>query len=453
MINPNIESKFQMFNDKMILSTSKEDKKIFLWDENTSTTLYTYEDSYMKSYVAKDKLITIGKDLFSEYILALQENKSLISIWKTNSAECAIKCSPIEERITSLDLVENNKIILLSTETGRLFVYEVFSGNILSSDQVSNTEIYQVTSCLKDGGLVLILSEDYLKLFKLESLLDSTTNSANSICEIPNFERLSKFLLMKELNILLLYGETHNKIAVHSFPKLQNKNSIYIESNENSDIVDICHNYFQLYIAYNTGRVILINMNEILNSDLSSITLTIGVNVFPIIQTESRISSFCIAKNNLIVGHEDGKVTLWDKLNHRQTNSFLQHKGAITNVKCINRPVSQYGLNFNSAIEETAVKSLKKQSIGYNNLISVKNSFKNEDFVDNFVNDQLANYYQNQTISSSYNSARSTSASKIIINGINNNQTVSNTKTNSVNLDDNKYLRKKLSDLYEVLNN
>jgi WD40 repeat protein len=451
MINPNIDSKFQMFNDKMILSTSKEDKKIFLWDENTSTILYTFEDTNMKSFIQKDKLITIGKDLYSEYIIALQENKSLISIWKTNSSECAIKCSPIDERITSLDLIENNKLILISTETGRLFIYEVFSGNLLASEQISGNSIYQVKSCFKDGGLILALCEDYLKLFKLENLIDTTT-SGNSICEIPNFDKLTRFLMIKELNIVLLYSESSNKIAVHSFPKLGNIKNIYIENNDNSEIVDICYNYYQLFIAYNTGKVIQFNLNEILNSDLSVITFTPGVNTFPIIQTEGKITSFCIAKKNLLIGHEDGKVTIWDKYSYRHKSIFSQHKGAITNITCINRPISQYGLNFNSNIEETTVKSFKKQSVGYNTIIPVKNSFKNEDFVENFLNKEISQYYDNQNISSCQQSSV-VSTSKLIVNGINNTQAITNLKNNLVNLEDNKYLRKKLSDMYEILNN
>jgi len=451
MINPTIESKFQMFNDKMIISTSKEDKKIFLWDENTSTILYTYEDSNMKNFIQKDKLITIGKDLFSEYILALQENKSLISIWKTNSSDCAIKCSPIDERITSLDLIENNKLLLLSTETGRLFIYEVFSGNLLGSDQISGNCIYQIKSCLKDGGLILVLCEDYLKLFKLENLLDANTSSSNSICEIPNFDKLTSFTIVKELNIVLLYSESSNKISVNSFPKLVNLKSIYIENNDNSEIVDVCYNYYQVFVAYNSGRIILFNLDEILNSDLSVVNFTPGVNIFPIIQTEGRVTSFCIAKKNLLIGHEDGKVTIWDKFNYRQKSIFSQHKGAITNITCINRPISQYGLNFNNSIEETTVKSFKKQSVGYNSLIPVKNSHKNEDFIENFLNVEISQYYDNQNISSNQNYSEANST-KLILNGINNTQSITNSKSNVVNLEDNKYLRKKLSELYGILN-
>ena len=46
-----IPPSLQTFNDKMIISTSKDDKKILLWDDNTNTIVYNYEDEEMKTYI------------------------------------------------------------------------------------------------------------------------------------------------------------------------------------------------------------------------------------------------------------------------------------------------------------------------------------------------------------------------------------------------------------------
>jgi hypothetical protein len=97
------------------------------------------------------------------------------------------------------------------------------------------------------------------------------------------------------------------------------------------------------------------------------------------------------------------------------------------------------------------VKSFKKQSVGYNSLIPVKNSHKNEDFIENFLNDEISQYYDNQNISPNQNYSVANST-KLILNGINNTQSITNAKGNFVNLEDNKYLRKKLSELYGILN-
>ena len=50
------------------------------------------------------------------------------------------------------------------------------------------------------------------------------------------------------------------------------------------------------------------------------------------------------------------KINLKFFNNYQKENVFDIHKGGNTNVMLINRPISQYGLNFNSHIEETFVK-------------------------------------------------------------------------------------------------
>ena len=63
MLKLNTMTNFQTFNDKMIISTSTDDKKLLLWDVNTNSVVYTYEDANLKNYFSKEKLFVIGKDL------------------------------------------------------------------------------------------------------------------------------------------------------------------------------------------------------------------------------------------------------------------------------------------------------------------------------------------------------------------------------------------------------
>jgi WD40 repeat protein len=452
MIKSNIPSNFQIFNDKMILSTSKEDKKIFLWDENTMTILYTYEDSNMKSFISKNKLNVIGKDLYSEYILTLQENKSLISIWKTNSSECAIKCSPIDERITSIDTSLNNKIFAIATETGNLYLYELFSGNLLTTVQISGSVIYDLKFCLRDGGLIIFLCEDYIKLFKLENLQNNNSNNNSPVIEIPNYDNFTKILHLQELNFFIFYNNKNNKIGIYSSITLQNIKNVLIENDDYSssgEIVEIVPNINNLIVAFESGKIFLINLEEILKSDLNLVSLKSGVNIFPIIHTENKITTITDTKKYILTGHEDGKITLFNKNNFKQENIFSQHKGGITNIVYINRPISQYGLNFNNTIEETVVKSLKKSSTGYNNSIFVKNSIKNEDFVENFLEKCLSDYYLKCDIGINTNVSitNTTNTSTKTVSKIN------DIKSNINNLDDNNFLRKKIKELYSIMNN
>jgi len=164
------KSSLSGFTEKMIFSTSKEDKKIFLWDENTGTITYTYEDPNTKNFISKIEIL--GKDLYSEYILTLQENKSLITIHKTNASEPFLKCNPIDERITCIEASHDSKLFFISTENGNFFIYEIYSGNLLLSTQVSSEKILEFKTFMKNNSGLLFVCEDYIKFYLLENMLN-----------------------------------------------------------------------------------------------------------------------------------------------------------------------------------------------------------------------------------------------------------------------------------------
>jgi WD40 repeat protein len=160
------KSSISSFTEKVIISTSKEDKKIFLWDENNRSIIYTYEDQNIKTFIPTNKLKILGPELFSEYILTLQENKSLITIWKTNASEPFLKATPIEERITAIHTTDNNKLLLLGTETGNLYIHELFTGNQINK-QIASDRIIDIKVGLKDS-MLFCLTESYFKVVSFE---------------------------------------------------------------------------------------------------------------------------------------------------------------------------------------------------------------------------------------------------------------------------------------------
>jgi WD40 repeat protein len=443
----NFPSQFQTFNDKMILSTSRDDKKILLWDENTASLVYTYEDQNMKSFISNEKLFVVGKDLYSEYIIALQENKSLMSIWKTNSSECAIKCTMTDERIVSVDICQNNKIIYISTETGNLLIYELFSGNLINSISVSSTSVICVKTLTRDGGIVSVLCEDYIKLFSCSELI---SNNNSALIEVPNYDKLNKLLFIKELNVLCLYSTLKNKIVIYSVSSLKIVKNIYL-ANNTASLISITNDYESLYATFDDGNVFLLDLKPILNNEENTCHFNCLDNIFPIIQTESRINSLCVTYKNIITGLEDGKVIIWNKLNYKKENNFNIHKGGVTNVIVINRPISQYGLNFNSTIEETNVKSLKKASLGYNHSVLVKNSIKTDDYIENLLNHNL-NGEEKNLYTFNFNDTQHINGKKEKVTAqVSNNKANIKSSTNA-NLEDISFLKKKLGEVYGMIN-
>ena len=110
------------------------------------------------------------------------------------------------------------------------------------------------------------------------------------------------------------------------------------------------------------------------------------------------ISIFLLGtKNNIITGHEDGKICFWQKkelnsLFYTYQNMNQIHKGKVTNILLINKPISQYGLNFNKQISECVVSKVQtkktekiKIKLNNNNLNSI------EYFLDKNINDNMNN--------------------------------------------------------------
>jgi len=427
----NTLTNFQTFNDKMIISSSKDDKKILLWDENTLSVIYTYEDPNMKSFISKEKLLTVSKDLYSEYILCLQENKSLISIWKTNSSECAIKCSPIEERITSLDISNNSQVLIICTETGTVYLYEIFSGNLINSTSVSTTSILSCKFMTQDGGVILILSEDYIRLFSIENLI--VKNNLKALKEMPNYDGFNNFLYMAELNICIFLSTDKNKICLYSFPQMTIIKSLYF-NNKDVYIVNVTYDISNIFVTFEKGNFFRFNIKEILDNLDTVISFNLGENIFPVISVDTGISCVLITNKNIHLGCEDGKIKIYNKTSFKLENTFYNHKGGITNISIINRPISQFGLNFNSNVEEVIFKPLKKASLAYNNSVHIKNSIKREDYIENFIESLHSEEFSLKALQEDAIPTRP-----------------QNKKESEPILNDSNFLKKKLTELYVIL--
>ena len=158
----------------MIFSTSKEDKKIILWDERTGGIVFSYEDESIKTYIPTSKLQVLG--IYSEYIIATQENKSMFLAWKTDTVDAIFKCSPIEERVTVFKVSNDSLYLYIGTETGKVYLYELFSGNIITSFNAHVERINDLEISYDNSVLVTCSSDNMIKLFLIERYIYLFTN-------------------------------------------------------------------------------------------------------------------------------------------------------------------------------------------------------------------------------------------------------------------------------------
>ena len=167
-----ISNPFQGLSEKMIFSTSRDDKKILLWDERTGGVVFSYEDESIKTYIPNGKMQVLG--LYSDYILATQENKSMFLLWKTDTVDAVFKSSPLEDKITVFKATLDSLYLFIGTESGMAFIYELFTGNLNAgfqahSDRINDIEISVdsgvIITCARDGMLRLFMVERYILYF------------------------------------------------------------------------------------------------------------------------------------------------------------------------------------------------------------------------------------------------------------------------------------------------
>jgi hypothetical protein len=169
-------------------------------------------------------------------------------------------------------------------------------------------------------------------------------------------------------------------------------------------------------------------------------------NILPLIQCDSYINCICLTQKNLVIGQEDGKIKIHNKYTMALENTFSNHKGGITNICFINRPISQYGLNFNSKVEEVVVKPLKKPSMVYNESVFIRKSMKEVNYVEQFLNCTLDNYSDTNNLELTQ---QRTHENKINAEFL---TTKNLANSDASKLNDVNFLKKKLNEAYSLLN-
>lgn len=387
----------QMFTDKMILSTSKNHKDILLWAENSGTIAFTYTDDNLRTYIPNNKLQILDNNLYSEYFIYLHENKSLFTIWNTDNTKFYFKFSITDERITTFDTYDN--ILLVGTINGLIYIYNLMTGQLIKSITITTSQIYSIKLY---HNFIFVLDKDKLSSFLYGELLQGTNDTTpKELYVYYNKENipLDNFVINNNIGLL----SNRNKIILLSLNDLtpikifnvdnqeifnlvlsMDDNSLYFTNNKN-DIFRIINNN---YAIHETHHIIINKEHSILiepdvKNKLGNITLfTFG------------------SKDNLLTGHEDGKICLWAKKNkntilYTNNNMFNIHKGPITNIILINKPISQYGLNFNKKITECIINDKQIKELGE---IKIKGNETYQNYLDNYIEDYNNIINQNNII-------------------------------------------------------
>ncbi len=154
-------------------------------------------------------------------------------------------------------------------------------------------------------------------------------------------------------------------------------------------------------IFFNNGikEVFMFNSNNYKSNNTHEIKINKNNSMLYLPNTvKFPIGNICIfllgTKNNIITGHEDGKICIWKQNNsnslfYTYENMFQIHKGAITNILFLNKPISQYGLNVNKQISECIVSKVQNKKL---DKVKIKNNNENNsvgDFIDEYIDNNM----------------------------------------------------------------
>ena len=408
----------KLFNEKMFLSTSMKNKEIYLWSENSGTIAFTYLDENLRTYIPYGKIKILDPLLYSEYFIYLHENKSLFNIWKTSDSQFYSKFSCTDDdKISCFCVSKNSQILFVGTVSGYIISYNLAVGKILRNVQIAKNEIIQIEQI---ENIIIVLTKEKIMIYYFNSFLESDINTnipkeilsynfKNNFLDDNNNDSNSNNSIYKNFvieNNQYIYLWNTNNILVLNIDDLKPYKLFHIigENDEYKKIVlidKLVTNEGKIYFNNGLKDIFFFDSNEYKSENTFEIKINKNNSVLYLPNTVKfslgNISIFLLGtKNNIITGHEDGKICFWKKKENNSLfftyeNMSQIHKGKITNILILNKPISQYGLNFNKQISECVVSKVQTKKTEKIKLKQNNNLNSVEYFLDKKIEENMNN--------------------------------------------------------------
>ena len=408
----------KLFNEKMFLSTSMKNKEIYLWSENSGTIAFTYLDENLRTYIPYGKIKILDPLLYSEYFIYLHENKSLFNIWKTSDSQFYSKFSCTDDdKISCFCVSKNSQILFVGTVSGYIISYNLAVGKILRNVQIAKNEIIQIEQI---ENIIIVIKKEKIIIYYFSSFLESDINTnipkeilsynfKNNFLDDNNNDSNSNNSIYKNFvieNNQYIYLWNTNNILVLNIDDLKPYKLFHIigENDEYKKIVlidKLVTNEGKIYFNNGLKDIFFFDSNEYKSENTFEIKINKNNSVLYLPNTVKfslgNISIFLLGtKNNIITGHEDGKICFWKKKENNSLfftyeNMSQIHKGKITNILILNKPISQYGLNFNKQISECVVSKVQTKKTEKIKLKQNNNLNSVEYFLDKKIEENMNN--------------------------------------------------------------
>ncbi|EFA05044.1 WD repeat-containing protein 18 [Tribolium castaneum] len=318
---------------ELILTTCRHTQQwsAALWDSSTGSIVHCYKNG---GVVAPKTLNLLGDD----YLLTSDDAKPITHVWCVNSQEVEKKMSTIHsEKITAMSVCPQSCYIAAGIGT-KLHLWHLPSGKLLSIQKKN----YQPITCAKfsnDGAFVVVSGQDgMLVVYSLASLVSLHNNfvSQSGGQVEPIYTKHDHSLPINDLHVgnfgpksrLATVSSDHTcKIYVLSTGTLLL--NLIFDSPLTSVIFDgPC---WSLFLGHNSGRIQQFYLKEPPRGVEHHVS---GDLVFQGHSKRVTCLDMGAANGVLVSGSDDCFVFVWE-IASRQILRRIEHKGAITNVKCV----------------------------------------------------------------------------------------------------------------------
>ncbi|KAJ3652093.1 hypothetical protein Zmor_018089 [Zophobas morio] len=317
---------------ELILTTcrSTQQSSACLWDQTTGNALHYYKNG---GVIAPKTLTLLGND----YIMSADEDKPVTHIWPLNSQEPEKKMSTVlPDKITTMALCPDSCYLAAGIGV-RLYIWHLPSGKLFSIQKKN----FQPISCIKfssDGSCVIVAGQDgMLIVYKLVSLVSLHNNlQSQSEGQIePLYTKHDHTLPITDVHVgsfghdaRFATVSSDNTCKVYSLKSGTLLLNLVFEEALTAVIFDgPCWN---LYVGRNSGKI----QQFFLKAPPRNVDQHVGDLVFSGHQKRITCLDLGVSNGVLVSGAEDNFVFIWE-ISSRQILKRIEHKGAITNVKCL----------------------------------------------------------------------------------------------------------------------
>ncbi|ORX94622.1 WD40 repeat-like protein [Basidiobolus meristosporus CBS 931.73] len=362
-----------MFSE-VAITTSNTDSHIYVWDIRSGTVLGSFKQSTCNAHALALANTPLGNGR-PGLVLSAQNDKALMHAYSWTKDQIHLKF-PFPEKITTLATTNKGTFCVGGTESGKIYVWEVSTGNLLSTFDAHYKKI-TVLRFSQDDTVLFTGSEDSaVNVWLLNSIIDESNAQNRS----PLYSWSDHSLPITDIHCgsgglkfaRVVTSSLDHTCKVWDLASGSLLTTLLFPSFVSAVAMDITET--RVFAATGDSNIYQVNMYKSQadrgHSSFESVggmgtVVSAGINgesslLFKGHTEPAHSLALSFDGTLLISGSEDGSAMVWDVTSRQMLRSFTQHKGPITNVAVILKPADLMNTMAGTTVLPTPIQPFKR---------------------------------------------------------------------------------------------